>query len=84
MKKKPPIISESHAIAFIKLSYILIITVGLLGIKLLVYPESEREQFLAVSIHAVLLESIIYSTVICTVLAIVILRGYGLVKSAKK
>ena len=84
MKERHLPITPTHTLNFIKLCYILIITVGMFGIKLFVFPESEYELLLAISIGTMLIESLTYSTLICTALSLVIFRMCKLGKTEKK
>ena len=84
MKGKNLPISPRHTFHFIKLCYILIIIVSLFGLKLAIYPEGEYQAWLAISASSILIEGVIYATIICSVLSYAIVKVLYSVKNVEK
>ena len=84
MKRRVTLLTPVDAFNLIKLCYILIIVVCLFGLKLAIYPEGEHQLLLAIIAKDIILESICYATIICSLLSYVIFRASGIIKIPRK
>ncbi|MBO5374214.1 MAG: hypothetical protein J6A54_02040 [Clostridia bacterium] len=77
MAKKPKtLVSARHAFNYIKLCYLLILTVAMYGLKLQVYPESDYEMLFALTKTNFLIESVAWALIISIAFSVILLKKF--------